>query len=144
MENDLRSIGLACIESHSKQALAISFVPLISVPLVHGVCVKMIMQLDKILGIRTAKGLDSEIFEDVLVGIIAAPAMMIPFVGAFAAATYIKTTAEYYLDTAMKVVAASSDCELEDSALIAGRIKEELHSIHTARRKRRAAKKTNH
>ena len=133
--NELRIKGKACVESHSTQALAISFVPLISMPLVHGVCVKMILQLDEIFGIPTAKGIGSEVFEDVLVGIIAAPVLMVPFLGAFASAAYIRTTGEYYLEAVANIV--ESGIDLSDADVVSAQIKDELHTIHEKRRNRR-------
>ena len=135
--DDLRVKGKACVSSHAAQALAVSFVPLVSLPLVHGVCVKMILSLDRIFGIPTAKGLGSEIFEDVLVGIIAAPVLMVPFLGAFAAAAYIRTTGEYYLEAVVRVVESGAD--LMDADIVSLRIKEELHAIHAKRRRRRTS-----
>ena len=67
-----------CIESHVNQAIAVSFIPLVSVPIVYGVCAKMIVKLDKIFGIPTAKGWDSEILNDIIAGIVVAPELVIP------------------------------------------------------------------
>ena len=127
----------ACIEANSKQAVAISFIPLVSVPLVHGLCVKMITQLDKIFGISTDKRFGSEIFSDILAGIMMAPAMAIPILGAGVAHTYIKCIGDYYAKAVAAVLASATPEDLEDKNLIADRVKKELQDMHNQRRVRR-------
>jgi len=130
-----------CIDSHAKQAIAVSFIPLVSLPIVYGVCTKMIIQLDKIFGIPTAKGWDSEIMNDVLAGIIAAPALAIPVLGAGAASVYIKSIGESYARAVAVVVSNSTQEELADGTIVARRVKEEMQKNHAKRREDRLNKK---
>ena len=124
----------ACIAANSKQATVISFVPLVSIPLVHGICVKMIVQLNKIFGIPTDKRFDSEIFYDILTGIVMAPAMAIPVLGASVAYSYIKSIGECYAQAVITVLDSAEQEEIEDKNMIADKIKNELQKIHRQRR----------
>jgi len=129
-----------CIDSHAKQAVAVSFIPFISVPIVYGVCAKMIVALDKIFGIPTETGWDSEIVSDILAGVVAAPALAIPLLGAGAASIYIKSIGENYARAVAAVVSRATADELTDGAFIARRVKEELHDAHARRREKRVKK----
>jgi len=135
-----------CILANSKQAAAISFVPLVSVPLVHGICVKMIVQLNKIFGISTDTRFGSEIFNNVLAGVVMAPVMALPLLGAGMSYVYIKSIGEDYATAVAAVLSsvekekdAGSACcvDIEDECLIADRIKLELQSMYKYRRTRR-------
>ena len=126
-----------CIDAHFKQAIAVSFIPLVSVPIVYGVCAKMIVQLDGIFGIPTAKGWDSEIIHNVFAGIIAAPALAIPVLGAGVASAYIKSIGESYANAVAAVVSNSTLEELSDGAIVSCRVKEELQKIYTKQREKR-------
>jgi len=129
-----------CIDFHAKQAMAVSFIPLVSLPIVYGVCAKMIIQLDKIFGIPTAKGWDSEILNDIIAGIIAAPALAIPLLGAGVASTYIKSIGETYAQAVVIVVSTSTPEELSDSVIVTNRVKKELQKIHASQREKRLAR----
>ena len=132
-----------CIDAHAKQALAVSFIPFVSLPIVYGVCAKMIIKLDKIFGIPTAKGWDSEILNDVLAGVIVAPALAIPLLGAGVAATYVKSIGESYAQAVTAVVSTAAPEELSDGAFVASRVKEELQKIHAVQREKRLERKKN-
>ena len=125
------------IDSHIKQAMAASFIPLVSLPIVYGVCAKMILQLDKIFGIPTAKGWDSEIVQDLMAGIVVAPALIIPVLGAGVASAYIKSIGENYAQAVSAVVSTATSQELSDSTFVACRVKEELNQIHAKQQKKR-------
>jgi len=125
-----------CIEAHAKQAIAVSFIPLVSIPIVYGVCAKMIVKLDKIFGIPTAKGWDSEILQDVVTGVIVAPALAIPVLGAGVAATYIKSIGKNYAQAVASVVSTSTTQELSDNTFVTCRVKEELQKIHVKNREK--------
>jgi len=127
----------ACISANSKQAVAISFIPLVSTPLVHGICVKMIVQLNKIFGIPTDTRFGSEIFNDVLAGVVLAPAMAIPLLGAGMAHVYIKYIGQDYAKAVATVLESAEKEEIEDGNLIADRIKNELQNMYKQRRTRR-------
>jgi len=124
-----------CVETHAKQAVVVSFIPLVSIPIIYGVCAKMIIKLDKIFGIKTAKGFNSEIVYNIAAGIIAAPALAIPFLGAGIASVYIKSIGETYVEAVSAVVGSSTLQEISNNALTARRLKEELQKIYAKKRK---------
>jgi len=135
--NQMSKNAQKCIDTHAKQAIAVSFIPLVSLPIVYGVCAKMIIQIDKIFGIPTAKGWDSEIVTDIAAGVIAAPALAIPLLGAGVASAYIKSIGESYAKAVVAVVSASSPQELADGTFVACKVKEELQKIHAKQREKR-------
>ena len=128
-----------CIDSHAKQAVAVSFIPLVSLPIVYGVCTKMIVRLDKIFGIPTELGWDSEIIQDVFAGIVAAPALLVPFLGAGAAAVFVKSIGQNYAAAVTSVLEGpdASDLDLSNAKDLSQRIKNELKKIHAAKRGKR-------
>ncbi|MCL2188277.1 MAG: hypothetical protein FWC16_04345 [Defluviitaleaceae bacterium] len=130
----------ACVETHAKQALAVSFIPLVSAPIVYGVCAKMIKQLDEIFGIPTATGWDSEITHDIMAGIIAAPVLAIPLLGAGAASVFIKSIGMNYVNAVAEMLRTASEEERKDIAFISRRVKEELQKLHEEKRKKRRAR----
>ena len=132
-----------CIESHAKQAIAVSFIPLVSLPIVYGVCAKMIVKLDKVFGIPTAKGWDSEIVQDIMAGIIAAPALAIPFLGAGVAASFVKSIGNSYAQAVAAVVSISTTEELKDGAIVVERVKNELKKIYAKQRLERLERMNN-
>ncbi|MCL2377250.1 MAG: hypothetical protein FWC76_07650 [Defluviitaleaceae bacterium] len=132
-----------CVDSHVKQAMAASFIPLVSLPVVYGICAKMIVKLDKIFGIPTAKGWDSEIVQDLMVGVVAAPALLIPVLGAGVAAAYVKSIGENYAKAVATVVGASAPQELSDSRFVARQVKEELRKIRAPQRDKQLARPKN-
>ena len=125
------------IDAHVKQAVGASFIPLVSLPIVYGICAKMILQLDKIFGIPTAKGWDSEIVQDIMAGIVAAPALIIPVLGAGVASAYVKSIGENYAQAVTNVVNTATSQELSDSKFVSRRIKEELNKIYAKQREKR-------
>ena len=129
--------GYDCVKSHGKQALTISFVPLVSAVLVQGICVKMILKLDKILGIPTAKGFDSEVYQDIFAGILMMPAMAVPILGAGVAKVHVMTIGEHYVKAVVEVLKTSTLAELADENIVHERIRAELAKIHQTRREKR-------
>jgi uncharacterized protein (DUF697 family) len=126
-----------CIDTHVKQAMAVTLIPLVSTPIVWGVCAKMIARLDKIYGIPTAKGWDSEILHDILAGVVAAPALAIPLLGAVAASAYIKSVGGNYARAVEAVLDVVSQEERNDGALISQRVREELQRSSAEKREKR-------
>ena len=129
-EHQMNEQAHDCIEAHAKQAVAVSFVPFVSLPMVYGVCAKMIVNLDKIFGIPTAKGWDSEIVQDIIAGIIVAPALMIPILGAGVASEFVKSIGKNYAKAVTAVVSMSTHAELCDNKLVAEKVKSELNKIY--------------
>ena len=132
-----------CIEAHAKQAIAVSFIPLVSLPIVYGVCAKMIVKLDKIYGIPTAKGWDSEIVQDIMAGVIAAPALAVPFLGAGVASVFVNSIGKSYSQAVAAVVSVSTEEERSDGKLVAERVKNELKKIYAKQRQERLERMNN-
>ncbi|MDL2302578.1 GTPase domain-containing protein [Lachnospiraceae bacterium OttesenSCG-928-D06] len=123
---NLRSKGMRCIESYGDKALKIGFVPVGCIPFVHGLCIKMLMDLNGLVGINSAKGFATDIFADAVVGLIATPFMGVPLLSAAVATGYVQSVGETYLDALMSVIGRSSDSELKNNDVISRRIRDEL------------------
>lgn len=123
---NLKSKGTSCIESHSDKATKIGFVPGGCIPIVHGICIKMLTDLNKIVGINSGEDFSSELLASAIVGVIATPFMLVPFLSAAVAYGYVSSIGENYLDALMMVVEHSKLSELQDNKLMAERIKQEL------------------
>lgn len=122
----MRKTGMDCVEKYSNKAMKIGFVPGGCIPVVHGICITMIMALNKIVGINASKGFASDIFANAVVGLIATPFMIVPLVSAGVAYAYVAAVGENYLDSLMAVIQRSSDEELKNNDLMAERIKAEI------------------
>ena len=92
--------GNECIEVFSKRALKASFLPLVSLPLVHGICVAMQAELDKIFDVGPAK---AETYSNVALGIFATPFMAIPLLGAVPSEAYVRTVGISYMKALIKL-----------------------------------------
>ena len=92
--------GKACIKKHSKRAIKASFIPILSIPLVHGICAAMQSELDKIFDIGKAK---DEKHSNIVLGAIATPLMLIPLWGAVPAEAYVQTVGENYVKALIKM-----------------------------------------
>jgi len=86
--------GKACVRSYAKKVVKASFLPLVSLPLAHGLCAAMLKDLDKIFGV--GKAVD-ENPSNIALGLLATPFMAVPLWGAIAAKAYIETVGESYL-----------------------------------------------
>ncbi len=122
----LKDHGTKCIESYADKASKIGFVPGGCIPIVHGMCVKMIMDLNKIVGINSTKGFAADIFANAVVGVIVTPFMAVPLLSAVMAGGYILGVGENYLDSLMCVMERSTIDELKNNELMAKRIKNEI------------------
>ena len=92
--------GRECVRKYSKKALQASFLPFVSIPLVHGLCVAMQAEMGKIFGIGAAKG---EKYSNIPLGVLATPFMMVPLWGAIPAEAYVQTVGESYLRALTKM-----------------------------------------
>lgn len=86
--------GKECIIDYSDKVVKASFLPLVSVPLVHSLCVAMLTELDKIFDVESAEG---EKFSNIALGVLATPFMLVPVWGAIAAKAYVETVGKSYL-----------------------------------------------
>lgn len=122
----IRREGTLCVEYYSDKAMKKGYVPGLCIPFVHGTCIKMLMDLDEIVGIDSSKGFASEIFANTIVGLIATPFMAVPILSSATAYGYVASIGENYLESLMAVVEKSTDEELKNNELMAERIKTEL------------------
>jgi len=90
----LTTQGKECIRDYSGKVIKASFLPLVSIPLVHSLCVAMLRELDKIFDVSPVK---DEKLSNIAIGVLATPFMMVPIWGAIAAKAYVETVGESYL-----------------------------------------------
>ena len=98
-EDILSAKGKDCIKKHSGRALKASFVPFVSLPLVHGVCFAMFSELDIIFGTSAHQ---TEKLSNIAAGILATPFMAVPVWGGIAARAYVQTVGESYLSALLR------------------------------------------
>lgn len=122
----LKVRGSECVESYSDKALKIGLVPGGCIPVVHGICIKMIMDLNKIVGISSAESFAEDIFANAVVGAIATPLMVIPLLSSPVAYAYVSSVGESYLDSLMSVIRTSTSWELKNNEQIVTRIRDEI------------------
>lgn len=122
----LKEKGTKCIESYMNKAIKIGFVPGGCIPIVYGICIKLIMDLNKIVGINFTKEVAVDIFSDVIVGIIATPFMTVPFLSAATAGGLVMAVGDNYLDSLICVLERSTVSEFSNNKLIEKRIKDEI------------------
>lgn len=125
LEN-IKQFGYECIIKYAESAKNAGKVPAVCIPFVHGKCIKMIAELNEIAGFPKEEAFADEIFSNVIVGIIASPFMVIPFLSMAVAYAYVETVGEYYLEALLGVIHCSSYKEIQDYSLMKMRIKEEL------------------
>jgi len=88
--------GKKCVEEYADTALAAGFIPFVSTPIVHGICIKMLAKLDEIFDIKG--GFGAEKFANVVVGGLATPLMFIPIAGSLFGKSYVESVGERYLE----------------------------------------------
>ena len=125
---EIESDGGVCIFCYSDRAGKIGWVPGGCIPFVHGLCIKMIAELNGIGGLSKDQNFADEIFADIVVGIIATPFMAIPLFSKIAAESYIESVGESYLEAMLDVIRTSAEIELKDKKLMKERIKERLNN----------------
>ncbi len=122
----LREKGKGYINNYSDTAMKVGIVPVGCIPIIHGMCIKLFVDLNSMVGINSAKDFAADIFANVFVGIIATPFMTVPLLSARAASAYISAAGEAYLDALINVIERSRDEELKNNKLMSKRITEEL------------------
>jgi len=90
----LTAQGKDCIRGYCDKAVKASFLPLVSVPLVHRLCAAMLGELNKIFDVGPAK---YENPSNIALGALVTPFVAVPVWGAIAAKAYIQTVGESYL-----------------------------------------------
>lgn len=122
----LRGKGQCYIDNYSDKAMKMGIVPIACVPIIHGMCIKMLIDLNSLVGINSAKSFVEDIFANAVIGFIVTPFMAVPLLSAGIASAYISAVGEAYLDALINVIGLSMDGELKNNALMAKRITEEL------------------
>lgn len=121
--------GNNVVSDYSSKATKIGFIPGGCIPVVHGMCIKMITELNSLAGIKAGTNFSGEIFNDIVLGLIATPLMMIPLLSAAAAGAYVQQVGEEYLKALMSVNHLLSDRELKDNTLVKQRLRDELNKL---------------
>lgn len=122
----LREKGKCYINDYSDKAMKVGIVPVGCILIIHGMCIKMLVDLNSMVGINSAKGFAADIFANAVVGIIATPFMTVPLLSMGVASVYISAVGETYLDALINVIERSRDWELKNNELMSKRITEEL------------------
>jgi len=122
----LKDRANSCIQKHAQSAQNIGWIPGGCIPIVHGICIKMLYDLEKTVGIRTVQGFGADIFANIIVGAIATPFMAVPLLSVAVARGYVESVGENYLNALLEVIKRSTDAELRNIDLVSARIKEEL------------------
>lgn len=123
---EIETKGNACIRKYSVEAGKIGRIPGGCIPFVHSKCIKMISDLNSIGGLSKDKEYASEVFDDIIVGIVMAPFMILPFLSKLAAESYIESVGENYLKAMINVISLSSKAELNDKKLVKEKMKQQL------------------
>lgn len=109
---NIKEKGKNCIEKYGKKAGKIGVLPGGCIPFVHGICISMMMELGKIVGINASKDFASDIFANAIVGIILTPLMVVPGLSTIMAEAYVETVGEDYFDVLLAVIERSTDEEV--------------------------------
>lgn len=125
----IKKDGNEIIKKHTSMARKIGFVPGGCIPIIHGICIKMISNLNNLAGFRGGKGFAVEIFSEIIFGMIITPLMAVPLLSTKVAETYIQAAGEFYFEAVLNVLDQSSDKELMDNTLIKERLKAELKKL---------------
>ena len=124
--NGIRVSGDNCIKSYSRKVQKIGWVPGGCIPFVHGLCIAMIAELNRVAKINSSKQFADQIFANAVVAVISTPFMAIPVLSAVVATAYIESVGETYLDSLISVISVSTNKELQNADLMAARIKAEI------------------
>lgn len=108
----MKKAGSACVEKWSKKAQKIGFASIVSIPFVHGICAKMLKELNEIFDLPTSKRVDDNAFVDTFVGIMMTPFMAVPIIGSAAATVHVAQVGEDYLKALVSVIEKSTKEEL--------------------------------
>lgn len=127
--NKIERTGYEIVLKYSSKAGKIGFLPGGCIPVVHGMCIKMISELNKIVGLKSGKDFSTEIFTDIIIGLVATPMMMVPLLSSAAASAYVEQVGGDYLNSLISVVHLSTDSELKNNSLMKQRLKKELKNL---------------
>lgn len=126
---NIENKGEKIISDYSSSATKIGFIPGGCIPIVHGMCIKMIADLNSLAGLKQGKNFAEDIFTDVILGVIVTPFMAVPLLSAVVASSYIETIGENYLNVLISIVHSASNNEILDEEIMKKRLKEELSKL---------------
>ncbi len=119
---ELKNRGIDCINKYCKKAAKAGWVPALSIPYIHGIRNKMMVELNKIFGLKIGE----DRIVAVIVGIVASPLLAIPLLSRITAEAYLSTIGESYLEALVDLTKKHSNCELERDELLVEEIKKIL------------------
>ncbi len=125
----LKREGRKLITESSLTAGKIGIVPGGCIPLVHGICIKLITDLNNLAGLKSDKSFAGEIFLNVVIGLIATPLMAVPFYSSRIASNYVREIGDNYLEALTNVINFSSDQELQEKELMKQKLVRELNRM---------------
>lgn len=126
---NIKILGNKIIKDYVSKAGKIGIIPSGCIPIIHGMCIKMIAELNSVAGFKYGKNFAREIFVDAVIGIVAIPFMTVPILSSIVACAYVKTVGENYLKALISVIHLSSDKRMADDELVKERLKEELFKL---------------
>lgn len=115
-----------CVEKYRKKTSELAWIPIACIPFIHGLCVDMAIELNKIYGLPLNEGFIENFLVSGILGVIATPLMIIPVLSMAAADSYIKVVGDTYVETFSSALKGIRYCDLKNAELIALRIKKEL------------------
>lgn len=121
----MEKIARKSIQTYKDKAGAAGWLPAICIPYVHGLCAKMIVEINKAYEISTGKDI-SDMIADMIFGLVATPFMAVPVLSRVATEVYIETVGETYLDAVKNMVERCSNYKIEDNRVFFEKIKKIL------------------
>ena len=107
----------------------IGFIPIVSIPIVHGLCVSVVSDLEKMAGLDSLD--NDQIIANIVVGAIMTPIMAIPLFGGLVAGGYVHAAGEGALEALISVVENNSEVDLRNKETVIRKMKEEMNKEET-------------
>ena len=117
----------ACIEEYVDKAGKIGWIPGGCIPFVHGLCIKMVAELHGLYGLSTSEDFAANIFTHIIVGLLATPFMVVPFLSSAVARGYVEAAGEQYGEALSNAVKHSKYSDLSNQKLMTERIRQQLN-----------------
>lgn len=118
-----------CCKKHVRNAKKIGWIPVLCIPFVYDIFVKMVGKLHEIYGLPTNKDFVKDIATYSVAGLILTPLMVIPVLSWAVATAYIETAGEKYCKALSYVLKKSRYGELSNQRLMAERIKRQVDKM---------------
>lgn len=125
----LKAEGSSCVEKYANRAMYIGFIPIVSIPIVHGLCVSVVSDLEKMAGLDSLD--NDQIIANIVVGAIMTPLMAIPLFGGLVAGGYVHAAGEGALEALISVVENNSEVDLRNKETVIRKMKEEMNKEET-------------